>query len=162
MKGYLELAYREALNSRDPSTQNGALIVSPSGYNNILTWAYNRFPKGVEETGERWERPLKYQVIEHAERNAIFNLARSGISTKDKVLVCPWAACADCARAIVQSGISILIRHKQASERSPGTWIDSIAIADQMMHEAGVEIIDYDGKVGNGIELLHGGELWQP
>lgn len=156
-------AYRLAEHSRDPSTQCGAVVVGFDG--EILADGINEFPRGVEYTDDRWERPLKYQVIEHAERNAIYDAAIRGVCTAGLTMVAPWAACADCARAIIQSGITTLVRHQDASDRSPANWVESIAIADTMLHEADIEIIDIIGGVipwGENFKVLHTGQLWTP
>lgn len=154
---FLQEAYLEAQDSRDPSTQNGAVIITPGG--RILTKAANNFPDGVAETEDRWERPAKYFFIEHAERNAVLNLARSEHSALGKIMVCPWAACADCARAIVQSGISTLVRHRLANapETTPARWDDSIVAGDAIMIEAGIQIIEVDPVAG--YKLRRNGEL---
>lgn len=157
-KEFLAVAYREATNSHDPSTQNGALILIDG---KIETLDHNRFPDGVEELPERYERPLKYKVIEHAERNAIFAAAKKGICTHGATMVCPWAACSDCARAIIQAGIKTLVTHKQAFDRSPDHWKKDIEIAFTMFEEAKINIVWYDGIVG-GPEVLHSGQKWNP
>lgn len=163
MKDYLTWCYKLASHSKDPSTQNGAILVDlDSETPGVIGRGINRFPNGVQDTPERWQRPLKYQVIEHAERNAIYDAARAGYKTAGTTLVCAWAACADCARAIIQTGVKTLVRHKQASDRSPGDWLKSIEIADVMLHEAGVNIVDYDGDLDAGIAVLHTGKLWRP
>lgn len=155
-------AYQLASYSPDPSTQNGALLVHESGM--VLAEAINEFPRGVQYTEERWERPLKYKIIEHAERNAIYKAARQGVRCDNSTLIVPWAACSDCARAIIQAGVSRLVRHKQASDRSPDFWLEEIVVADQMLKEAWVEIIEIDGKISpdNKLELRHSGQVWHP
>jgi dCMP deaminase len=156
-KKLLKIAYEEAVNSPDPSTQNAALLVDKS----IVLKAVNEFPVGVEYTEERWERPLKYKIIEHAERNVIFKAARQGIATEGLTMVAPWAACSNCARAIIQAGIKRLVRHKEAGDRSPEFWAQEIEIADQMLKEAGVEVLDYHGEIG-APEVRHSGKMWCP
>jgi dCMP deaminase len=148
----LSLALRAAAMSPDPSTQNGAVLRFTVG---VLA-EQNRFPDGVGYTPARWERPLKYAVIEHAERNVIYRAARAGWATEGATLICPWAACADCARAIIQAGIVRLVRFEaHASAR----WDDSIAIGDEMMREAGVEIVEVPMRDGAfGITLRRNGE----
>ncbi len=158
-RSLLQLAYRKARKSKDPSTQNAALLVNNE--NHVLVVDTNRFPDGVTVTPERWERPLKYSIIEHAERNAIYSAAKEGISTNGLIMVCPWAACADCARAIIQSGIKTLVTHQQAHDRSPDFWRQEIDIAFQMFKEARIEIIMYDGVVG-AENALHSGQIWNP
>lgn len=73
----LKQAYEFAKKSNDMSTQNAAFLVDEDG--KIYVREINRFPDGVKETAERWERPLKYKFVEHAERNAIYAAARKGI-----------------------------------------------------------------------------------
>lgn len=163
----LKDAYIQAAASPDPSTQNGAALVAthparPGGGIVIAdTWSVNRFPDGVAYLPERWERPLKYAIIEHAERNSIFAAARSGISTDGLVMVCPWAACADCARAIIQAGITSLVTHRQAHDRSPQSWRDSIAVAFEMLDEAGVSVQMIDAVL-DAPTVRHTGQLWTP
>lgn len=161
--------YVVAQESPDQSTQNAAMLWNPEGA--LIGVDYNHFPTGVEYTDERWERPLKYEVIEHAERNSIFWAAYLGRKTQNATMVAAWAACSDCARAIIQSGVKRLVRHKNATNHAnaiaaPGKdWSGSINTADTMMREAGVEIIDIDyvfHEHGRVLEIKHCGELWQP
>lgn len=151
-------AYRIATGSPDPSSQAGAILFAQDG--NVISQANNRFPEGLDVTPEMLERPLKYTYIEHAERNAIYWAVGSG--KKPYLLVAPWAACAECARAIVQCGIRVLVRHKQASDRSPERWIESIRIADSILEQGGVRIIDVDEPNLGAPTIRHNGELWTP
>lgn len=168
---YMYDAYLVAQASPDPSTQNGAILFTRHG--DAIAADCNHFPKGVEYLPERWERPLKYKVIEHAERNSIYAAARSGWSTQGGTLVVPCAACSDCARGIIQAGIARLVRHQQASDRSaksPGNWLEDILVADQMLKEAGVEIINLSWNFHDGlpnsphsnITVRNAGEEWAP
>ena len=62
--------------SKDRSSQVAALFLDPEDYTE-LACGYNGMPRGCNDNlEERHERPLKYDYAEHAERNAIFNLAR--------------------------------------------------------------------------------------
>ena len=157
-KSLLAVAYTHAKLSHDPSTQNAALLVD---LQMVKLVDVNRFPRGVKETPERWQRPLKYKIIEHAERNVLYQAARSGLQTIGLTMVCPWAACGDCARAIIQCGVKMLVTHKQAHDRSPDFWRQEIEIAFVMLQEAGVEVFMYEGRVGVD-NVLHSGKLWNP
>jgi dCMP deaminase len=156
--------YEEAGRSLDPSTQNSAILVD-EWEGKLLpitsTLAVNSFPHGVRHLPERWERPLKYQIVEHAERNSLYKAASLGIATYDMVMVSPWAACTDCARAIIQCGVRKLITHKQAADLDPSSWRESIAMAFVMLKEADVEVEFYDGVIG-GKPILHSGEVFHP
>lgn len=135
---YLGMAYNYALKSLDPSTQNGALLANPEGL--IISYGANNFPRGVERLDERWERPGKYQWVEHAERNSIFSAAKHGEKTQGATMYCPWFACADCARAIIQAGIVRVVGHDTPlHEGGSDSWKQSIAVANTMLDEAGVE-----------------------
>lgn len=158
---YLEKAYEQASNfSDDPRTQNGAILVKG---NNIIGVGVNKFPTNVQKTAERLERPKKYQFMEHAERNAIYDAARYGFSVIDSTLYCPWYCCADCARALVQAGVKRVVGHKQVFEAyGEGAWTDSINAGNEILDEGGVVRDLYDGKIGNNISILLNGEVWCP
>ena len=66
---FLELADHIAGWSKDPSRGVGAVIVGPN--KQILATGYNGLPRGVDDRPERLERPAKYDLIVHAEMNAI-------------------------------------------------------------------------------------------
>jgi dCMP deaminase len=152
----LQMAYAEAINySTDPSTQNGAVIKCDSGES---AFGANHFPKGVKESPERWERPAKYAWVEHAERNAVFYAARHGIKTYGATMYCPWFACADCARAIIQAGIKEVVGHETSLHAGGSqSWKDSIAIAYKMFEEAGVKFRHIPGTFNHKIRF--NGEL---
>jgi dCMP deaminase len=122
----------------DPSTQNGAVLVDPAT-GDVVAIGANHFPAGVEENPERWERPIKYSFVEHAERNAIFDAAKAGIATKGLIMYCPWFACSDCARAIIQAGITEVVGHRSPTEATNARWTDSVKVAMTMLDEAGVK-----------------------
>ncbi|MBR2033678.1 MAG: cell division protein DedD, partial [Alphaproteobacteria bacterium] len=51
--------------------------------------------------------------------------------------------CPDCARAIIQSGIKMVVTHKvEIDANTPtGTWRDKLIYSEQMFKEAGVECL---------------------
>lgn len=157
-KDFLSVALGIATQSKDTSSQNGAIIVDM--YGRAISSGCNNFPEGVEYLAERLERPAKYQYFEHAERNAIYKAARSGRSTQGATMYCPWAACHDCARAIIQSGICCLVR--QSNIANPQRWAQSCEAGDIMLREAGIEIIDYEGFISGYIQVLRDGVLITP
>jgi deoxycytidylate deaminase len=76
-------------------------------------------------------------------------------------MACPWAPCPDCARGIIQAGLVGLLTHRQAYDRSPAFWLESIAPALEMLDEAGVWVRFYDGQVSD-LPVRHSGEVWVP
>lgn len=133
--------------SKDPSTKVGCVIVGPD--NEIRSTGFNGFPRGVDETwASRWERPEKYHWIEHAERNAIYNAARMGISLKGCTLYQPGLPCSDCARGIVQSGITWVISRgrKMPTKTAKDKWDESQKIGQTILKEGGVTFMILHGE----------------
>ena len=146
--------------SEDPSTNVGAMLVSnrsmPVAFGgNTLT-----FGTDCEEHPEYVTRPLKYTYMEHAERNAIFHAACNGISTSQTVMVCPYFACTECSRAIVQSGIKVVVGHKKIIDNAPQMWRESIDIGRKIFDAAGVIYCEYDGTVNSKIPIMFNGKKW--
>jgi len=151
---------REAAKSDDPSTQTGATLVDGQG--SIISVGANTMPHGVHVTPERQERPLKYMVRDHAERNAIYAAARAklGRATIDSIMVTIWAPCAECARGIIQAGCAACIQYPL--DHSASDWGESQRVAYEMMQEAGVEVVEYDFPGVERVPLRRGGQLWVP
>jgi dCMP deaminase len=131
--------------SKDKYTQIGAVIVGT--HNEIRSTGYNSFPRGInDDVLERQERPEKYFWFEHAERNAIYNAARIGVSTTGctMYLTCGMP-CADCARGIINAGIKkIYIEHFSQDGAKGPIWEESIKRSMIMFSEAGVEVLYYE------------------
>ena len=126
--------------SKDRSTKVGAVLVDKD--NGVLGVGYNGFPRGVNDNiDKRHKKSVKYFFTEHAERNAIYNAVRNGVKLDGSKLYISGkgGSCADCARAIIQSGIKEVIYIKGKFE-GKGSWTKSINIAEEMLEEAGVKI----------------------
>lgn len=151
--------YREATKSPDNSTQLAAVIVDET-YVMGFTMAYNGFTEGWITNEYNLSRPRKYQIIEHAERRAIYKAARYGIATEGKALYCTWAACVDCARAIVEAGLSKLVRHYPPLDDATERWLESTSMGDSILKAGGVDIVDIVGPIPESFPILRGGELF--
>ena len=129
---FLEMAALLASWSKDPSTQCGALIVSPDKI--VRSMGYNGFPKGVKDTKERLEdRPTKYRYMVHAELNAIISAGRQAEGCS--LYVYPFSPCSDCAKAIVQAGIIEVVCPVAPSDLR-SRWSDSMDAAKCIFEEA--------------------------
>ena len=157
----LRHCYELAASSLDPSTQNAAVLLDAVGTILWATASVNAFPVGVACTEERWLRPAKYLYVEHAERNALYAAARRQLPTLGATMVCPWAPCADCARAIIQSGIRRLVRRENTGNTHE-RWAEAVAIGDQLLCGAGVQIIDCAVFFGDVPPVRRNGSLLQP
>jgi dCMP deaminase len=129
--------------SKDINTQIGAVIVGKD--NEIVSTGYNSFPRGIDdEVIERQERPEKYYWMEHAERNAIINAARIGVSTKGTTmyLTCGMPCC-DCTRAIINAGISKVYMYSTGTGAQGKLWDEHALRSKVMFKEANVKVIYY-------------------
>lgn len=146
--------YLAAEKSKDPSTKIGAVLVRGD---NIISIGYNGFPRGIQDTNDRLiNREEKYFYIVHAEHNSILNAAKNGIATKGAVLYTSGMPCNECAKAIVQAGISTVYIHKQYPSLSHGKWAKSVSKAIEIFDESGVFLHQFDQELN--IECLINGE----
>lgn len=158
-KSLLKTAYEKAQEGTNISTQNAAVLIDDN--QNIILSATNSFPDNIKETEKRQrDKAARYKYSIRAERNVIYLASKLGIKTEGLTMVCSWATCGDCAQAIIQAGIKKLVAHKQALDKS-GHWQEDIEFAFNMLREAGVEVIIYDGKIGVG-KILRSFEIWEP
>ena len=123
---------------RSPRGGVGCVVVGP--YQEIRATGYNGFPRGVDDNvEERHQRPAKYLWPEHAERNAIFNAARTGTALDGCTLYVNLHPCADCARAIIQTGIKLVVC--TAPQLDDAVWGEQFRTAQTMLREAAVDVL---------------------
>lgn len=145
---FMGVAYMSAMRSKDPHTQVGCCIVSQD--NKILSMGYNGFPRGCSDEVYPWKRegdPLdsKYFYTTHSELNAILNY-RGGSLEGAKMYVTLFP-CNECAKAIIQAGITELI---YAEDKYDGT--PSVIASKRMLTSAGVHYRLYE-KTGRDIKI---------
>lgn len=141
---FINLAKNVAKKSKDRSTKVGAIIVND--HDEIVATGFNGFPRGIDDENPAYhERPLKYDVTEHAERNAIYQAAARGSACRGTTLYLghsPWnGICTDCARAIIQAGIKTIIGPE--AERFAGRgeqWEQNCRTAQNLLKEAGIVV----------------------
>ena len=125
--------------SKDPSTQVGAVVIGNNG--EVLSQGYNGFPRGIKDTAARLkDRERKYNLVVHAEMNAIYNAGLNGVSLKGSTLyVYGLPVCNECAKGIIQVGIDKVIATRPADYNKK--WDDSIKDAKALFKEAEVDYI---------------------
>lgn len=139
---FLSEAFFVSGKSKDRSTKCGCVICTPT--NDKIVEGWNGFPRRINDLVEaRHQRPAKYLWTEHAERNAIYNAGRLGVPVAGGIIYQTAAPCPDCARAIIQSGISKMVTVLGESEHE---WAErfNITTSMEMLHEAGVSVTLYD------------------
>lgn len=142
-KKWIDRLYQHAIDvakwSKDKNTKVGCVIVNDD--KNILTCGYNGFPRGSndDDFSERYEKPLKYMWTEHAERNAIYNATRNGVSLNNSTAFVTYFPCSDCARALIQVGVKRLYSPKPDFNHEK--WGKSWETTKEMFNECGVEFL---------------------
>jgi len=137
----MSFAFMAAMKSKDKSSKVGAAILGPD--NDIRSLGYNGFPRGVNDNiPERNERPLKYALTAHAERNAIHNASSKPRGCRIYVTSFP---CTDCTTAIIQEQLSEVIVHPSYRMMSTPAWEESWKVSRMMLEEAGVKLREYNG-----------------
>ena len=129
---FMGVALLAAKRSKDPNTQVGACIVNKA--KRILSTGYNGFPYGCSDDTFPWERvgeDTKYKYVVHAELNAILN--SSGKSLDGARLYVDLFPCNECAKAIIQSGISEIVYLYDKYADTPET-----IASKRMLESAGV------------------------
>ncbi|MBO4468587.1 MAG: dCMP deaminase family protein [Clostridia bacterium] len=119
---FMGVAFLSSMRSKDPSTQVGACIVDRE--NKIISMGYNGMPRCCDDDEYPWDRegdPLdsKYVYVCHAELNAILNC--HGGSLKNAVCYTTLFPCNECAKAIIQSGITEVVYLSDKYAETPST-----------------------------------------
>lgn len=102
--------------------------------------ANDHFQQQKSVLSERWERPAKYEWVEHAERNAVYNAARIGVSVAGCRAYLNWEPrpCVECCKGFIQAGI-IEVIGPDIPFPSGGTRKDwKFEVSTIMMQESGV------------------------
>jgi dCMP deaminase len=123
MKNFMELARKVAENSKDPSTQVGAVIVDEQ--NRIVSTGYNGFVAGCYEDEMSWERPMKYHLVIHAEMNALLFARRD---LKGCTLYVTHAPCDTCLKHVLQAQVKVILYDSPGPMRERGTYDQKEAI----------------------------------
>jgi dCMP deaminase len=124
---YIQMARVWAKNSYCKRRQVGALLVKDRM---IISDGYNGTPSGFENECEDENGDSKPYVL-HAEANAITKVAKSNNSSEGSTLYITDSPCMDCAKLIIQAGISRVV------------YGDDYRITDgiNLLEKAGIEIV---------------------
>lgn len=122
--------------SKDPDEGVGALLVSPD--RRQVSWGFNGFPRGIEDTPERLNnKAVKNSLMIHAERNALDNAV---VDVTGWTLYVTKYPCSKCAGAIIQKGIRRIV---SPAIRGDSSWVQDQSLASSLLREAGVEVTTF-------------------
>ncbi len=148
---FMQMAFLAATRSTCLRRKVGAVLVRD---NQIVSTGYNGTPKNIRHCGEQGCLRQQQQVPPgekhelcrgvHAEQNVIIQAGINGGSTHGATLYCTNQPCSICARMIINAEIRTVY--------IADTYPD--ALAEQLMEEAGVELIHFDCKTGNVTRLI--------
>ncbi|CAG2168164.1 unnamed protein product [Oppiella nova] len=121
---FMAVAYLSAMRSKDPNSQIGACIVNED--NRIVGIGYNGMPSMPTHCNDDelpWNRTAdnildtKYPYVCHAEMNAILNKNSSDV--KKCTIFVGLFPCNECAKLIIQSGITRVVYMSDKYEDKP-------------------------------------------
>ncbi len=137
---FMGVALLSAQRSKDDNSQVGACIVSRE--NKILSMGYNGMPTGCFDDEMPWEREAesdlqtKYLYVCHAELNAILNNAAASLAGAR--LYTTLFPCNECAKAIIQSGITKVIYYENKYNDT-----SSVIASKKMFNMVGISFVEY-------------------
>lgn len=145
---FMGIAHLSRFRSKDPSTQVGACIVNQN--KRIVGIGYNGFPKGCEDEEFPWAKEgefkdTKYPYVVHAELNAILNSTVNLTGCSIYVSLFP---CNECAKAIIQSGISEIVYEDDKYANEP-----NVIASKKMLKAAGVATRQLGHKVNLSLSI---------
>ncbi|XP_011297873.1 deoxycytidylate deaminase isoform X2 [Fopius arisanus] len=129
---FMAVAFLSSQRSKDPCTQVGACIVNDM--NVIVATGYNGMPKGCSDDDFPWQKNTenrldsKFLYVCHAEVNAILN--KNSDDVRNCRIYVGLFPCNECAKVIIQSGITKVIYMSDQNSHKPET------IASKKMFEA--------------------------
>lgn len=136
---YIDIADRVAMQSHDPNTKVGCVIVKN---NNILSFGWNGTPSHMSNEckemrdGRMRTRP---EVI-HAEANAIAKLAKSTTQgSENSTAYVTVSPCMDCSKQLLQAGVKQLCIGKLHNSKN-----HDVMKPLEFLKEAGLEIYIID------------------
>ena len=134
---FLAIAKLCSKKSKDPSTKVGAVIFDSD--KRIVSVGYNGFPKNISDDPEKYlNREIKYQMVIHAEINAILFAKRD--LNNCSIATWPFISCSNCTSAIIQAGIKKIVSPK-LPENLIERWGKSCDLSIEMYKQANVEIV---------------------
>lgn len=132
---FMGIAVLSSKRSKDPGTQVGACIVN--NRNKVVGVGYNGLPIGCDDDKFPWIKDgnfmdTKYAYVCHAELNAILN--NVGIDLKGCRIFSTLFPCNECAKSIIQSGITEVVYLSDKYSEN-----DDVKVSKILFENAGVK-----------------------
>jgi len=101
---FLNIAEQVSKRSKDPSTKTGCVIVDSK--KRPVSFGYNGFIGGCDETKMSYERPMKYYLVLHDIMNALLFAKRD---LENCTVYGLYAPCENCLKHVIQAGVKKII-----------------------------------------------------
>ena len=128
---YMNMAEEWAKLSHCTRKNVGALIVKDKM---IIADGYNGSPSGFPNECENEEGKTHWYVL-HAEANAITKLARSNNSAEGSTLYITLSPCRECAKLILQAGISRVVYKSAYKDTSGVDFLIQSSIVTELLEQ---------------------------
>jgi deoxycytidylate deaminase len=147
----MQLALTAALNSKDPKTQVGCVLVDANKH--MISVGYNAFPYGLDtktrETADQLMKEWKKYMIVHAEANAIHH-CNDPARLKGATVYVTLFPCAQCAKMLIHAQVAGVIYW---SFRREPEWLDknhekkkkedTYYCAQEMFRKVGIPVVPF-------------------
>jgi dCMP deaminase len=132
---FLRLAVEVATWSKDPKGGVGAVLVDER--KRVIGLGFNGLPDRIpDDAALLADADAKLPRMIHAEMNAVLNATRQ---VHGSALFTTLTPCTECAKLIIQAGVSAVYRLPHPSDRHR-RWATSFETAETIFAEAGVPV----------------------
>jgi dCMP deaminase len=133
---FLGIAKAVEMRSGDPDGHPVGAVITTAD-NVLVATGYNGFAREVEPHSYRSSTKIeRLRWMCHAERNAIYNAARTGVSVQGGTIYSTRFPCLACAHAIIQSGLKKVVT------------ADSKPYRDELLGDNGSRVFDVFREAG--------------
>lgn len=152
---FIGIAEQVSKRSKDPSTKTGCVIVDKN--NRPVSFGYNGFIGGCDETKMSQERPIKYHLVIHSEMNAILFAQKE---LEGCTLYNLYVPCENCLKHMIQLGIKKIVYKNSMVESRNNNNNKSMSnsITDEAVTRLLLSVPDVECRNLNGKSFLE--EMW--
>ena len=152
---FMNIAEQVAKKSKDPSTKAGCVIVDDK--KRPISFGYNGFVGGCEESKMTQERPMKYHLVIHDAMNAIIFARRD---LENCTLYDSYGPCENCLKHIIQAGIKKVIYKNSVVESKVNNNVKSMtsSLTNEAITRLLLSVPDFECYNINGKSYLE--EMW--
>jgi len=143
---FMSIAILATTRSIDPNTKHGCCLVDDKHH--ILSVGYNGPLRNAIDENVPLEAPAKYEALEHAERNSVYN---AKVSLEGSTAFITGFPCIDCFRALVQSGVKRIVYGPIISSKFSEGRRDTVK---EMLIGQDVSFEEYKGNFWEVFEIM--------